>query len=320
MLSTRLDRPSLCSLWVNRSAGNNGSNSKLHLTESLKAEPNEGTLRQSSQREPSSIQSNPVKSQSITAHNHRSSTVMTLSPLELRTQRNFSKAEPLSRRDTRITGESIKSGLPLTHMDHPDKPNQNGELDTIKRICQPSGGTGCSTSPPTYNYNLMHVLHSQMELVSVRSAHLHSRKVFSVKTQFWHGPTLVKRWSVEQNQPRSQVMSSSLGYGAAVRILTAFGQITLSLYFFQKAHCFSNQSASIRCNLSFARVIKNDAAIFRLAQAGDILGMKSLFQNGKASPTDVTTCGITPLHVSIHLSVVNSFHYRPFSSHNLQWM
>lgn len=55
---------------------------------------------------------------------------------------------------------------------------------------------------------------------------------------------------------------------------------------------------SLYVSLKVPRVVGNDAALFQLAIAGNIDGMKSLFSRGEATPTDVDAdSGYSALHV-----------------------
>lgn len=54
--------------------------------------------------------------------------------------------------------------------------------------------------------------------------------------------------------------------------------------------------------LRFPRRVGDNSAVFRLAQTGNIEGLKLLFDNGKASPNDLNNLNMTVLHVCTCLS------------------
>lgn len=205
------------------------------------------------------------------------------------------------------SGECFKPRITLESLDRSERPNQLSVPDS-ERCIHPTLAEAQSVAKnrhregaqlsPKYNSNMIHFLQSQMELISVRSSYFYLWEAFSVKAHFWLGPALVKRWNIEQNPPSALLSDFGQGYGAALRVLIGFGQISLSVKIIQKPQRLPSQSISIRWNLSFARQVSNDAAVFQLARIGDIAGMKMLFQNGKASPSDVTQNGKTLLHVS----------------------
>ena len=64
-------------------------------------------------------------------------------------------------------------------------------------------------------------------------------------------------------------------------------------------------SISINCSLDFPRVVPYNAPIIELARSGDLVSMESMFQAGRASPTDVLSDGMTLLHVSVIQSNVS---------------
>jgi hypothetical protein len=53
--------------------------------------------------------------------------------------------------------------------------------------------------------------------------------------------------------------------------------------------------------LRLPRVVPPTSDVFNFARTGNVRGLQHLFENGLASPFDVNSCGLTPLHVSSDL-------------------
>jgi hypothetical protein len=69
------------------------------------------------------------------------------------------------------------------------------------------------------------------------------------------------------------------------------------------SHCSRNR---IEMTLRIDRLVRPDAEIFHLCAAGDALGVRRLIADGKASASDVTYEGMTPLMVSLCVHVVTN--------------
>ncbi|KIW59334.1 hypothetical protein PV05_03788 [Exophiala xenobiotica] len=67
------------------------------------------------------------------------------------------------------------------------------------------------------------------------------------------------------------------------------------------SHCNPNLT---EMTLQIARLVRPDAEIFHLCAAGDALGVRKLIADGKASASDVTYEGMTPLMVSLCVHVI----------------
>lgn len=221
---------------------------------------------------------------------------------------DFKTVEPSEIEVIQLSGENSRTLISHARLEMPYKPNDWCIQGSEEHTCRPSGhvelspdhrGRTGTRSPPTYTSNLIQFLQSQTEPVSIRSCTFRLWEAFSMKTQLWLGPVLIKRWNIEQEKPVFQAMAPSEGYGAVLMMSSTFAKVTFAVYFVRKFRWLRGQSLSVQWNLSFARQVRNDARIIQLAQIGDISGMKWLFQKGKASPTDVTPHGKSLLHVGL---------------------
>jgi hypothetical protein len=69
------------------------------------------------------------------------------------------------------------------------------------------------------------------------------------------------------------------------------------------SHCSPNRMGM---TLQIDRLVRPDAEIFHLCAAGDALGVRKLIADGKASASDVTYEGLTPLMVSLCVYVITN--------------
>jgi hypothetical protein len=80
-----------------------------------------------------------------------------------------------------------------------------------------------------------------------------------------------------------------------------------SLLFHRAVALISHWSRNrIRMMLQIDRLVRPDAEIFHLCAAGDALGVRRLIADGKASPSDVTYEGVTPLKVCLSVYVITN--------------
>ncbi|KAL8735153.1 MAG: hypothetical protein Q9166_001029 [cf. Caloplaca sp. 2 TL-2023] len=74
-----------------------------------------------------------------------------------------------------------------------------------------------------------------------------------------------------------------------------------SLYYILRAPTVGSAKIAIHLSLDYPRIVSRDSNVFRLAKAGDIVGIKALFSAGLATPRDTTVYGVTLLHTASRL-------------------
>jgi hypothetical protein len=160
-----------------------------------------------------------------------------------------------------------------------------------------NGNPVSSFSHPTA---LLSQLQSLPSPVSIRSLHSYQvpRSSITAKLHIACGPILLQRWNISDREPQYRATKSKDGYGITVMFTSALGKVSFAIYFLRKCRQFSAPSISIQWNLSFPSLVQDDSVVMRLARMGDVRGLRSLFLQGKARPSDVMENGRGLLHVS----------------------
>ncbi|KAL8918596.1 MAG: hypothetical protein Q9172_005350 [Xanthocarpia lactea] len=99
-------------------------------------------------------------------------------------------------------------------------------------------------------------------------------------------------------RPRRKV---GYGFGLAFSLPKRYAKIYLVSLHVLQASTIGSAKFAIHWSLDYPRIVPRDSNVFRLAKAGDIEGIKTLFSAGLASPRDTTVFGVTLLHTASRL-------------------
>ena len=98
--------------------------------------------------------------------------------------------------------------------------------------------------------------------------------------------------------PRRKV---GYGFGLAFSLPKRYAKIYLVSLHVLQASTIGSAKFAIHWSLDYPRIVPRDSNVFRLAKAGDVEGIKTLFSAGLASPRDTTVFGVTLLHTASRL-------------------
>ena len=140
-------------------------------------------------------------------------------------------------------------------------------------------------------------LETFLEPSSIKSIYFYLYEAKWVSLALHFGPLIMKRFSPQQKELYEKSRGDYYGVNATIwSPLYLLNRVSFSLFIIRQSYQYS--SFSLRCNISFPRVVYNSASIVEMTRAGDITAIEDLFKSGKASPSDVKPDGTTLLHVS----------------------
>ena len=185
------------------------------------------------------------------------------------------------------------------------------ERDLLDRDLSAQKTSSTDPSQPPANGQPM----SGYEDPKIPSEHLHSSRSWDVTTdspsvravgllairmlifRYWLGPVHARRWDKDRAPvSNGTIIRSGLVCCLSFRLLwRLLGQLDCTFVAMQET---MSQSVSIRCNLSFRRVVPYYAEILELARSGLIEPIEELVQAGKASYSDISPDGTNLLHIA----------------------
>lgn len=155
--------------------------------------------------------------------------------------------------------------------------------------------------------SLKQFLESYMGPISIRASTLRQFKTLFADINLWLGPIMIQRWTATQS-PIYEISAPNRGYGLAIVAQPSFcylHRVSFTLLF-MRGHNQNLGNLSVRWNLSFSRVVPNDANIMRFARTNNLHAIQDLIQSGHAAASDITPTGTTLLHVGFAILTVQA--------------
>lgn len=173
-------------------------------------------------------------------------------------------------------------------------------LMSLPLVRAPQENKQLNQNPPVKSANLKNFFETYVEPTSIKSCYTSLFRFRKASLAFRFGPLIVKRFSQDQEEIFEVPPSGYYGLAIALQLPCYFwDRTTVALLAFRRSQQYMN--FTLQWNLSLQNVVPNSALIIKLTRRGDISGMESMYNSGKASPNDVKTDGTSLLHVSFSL-------------------